>query len=440
MQAQIDAIYAAVEGLKLLPADYSKVEEAINNARYAYNNGAYPYTQESIDKVEAAIATVNWDLDVQHQDEVNAYIVVINQAVSGLTYIRADYTNLDNALVAYNNLQRDLYASLGQIDAYVSSINKNITIDKQAEVDAIAEELLNMIANLEYAPANYSAIEAIRTEFAGMSIDHYDADKYNAVKDLLDDVDWTLKKNNQAEVDDMAAQLRMALDALEETLKKADLTELNKAMADASAKLKEMQATGYQLDAATTNVLMAAVADAGRYNENTDIKSQGDIDAVTARIIEAAARLEFVFTIDLEGTGLVIDENGYIYGFEEGTMAEDARELIKFVGAAELKIYETKNGFGTGTMIQFVSTKDGSILGTYTVLVFGDANGDAVIDTYDVAHITEVVNSGEDPDAILLKVLDLFKDGYVDAMDVSIMISLANMDATLKQDGTMGTY
>ena len=91
-------------------------------------------------------------------------------------------------------------------------------------------------------------------------------------------------------------------------------------------------------------------------------------------------------------------------------------------------------------MIQFISTKDGSILGTYTVLVFGDANGDAVIDMFDVAYITEVVNSGDDPSPILLKVLDLFRDGYVDAMDVSIMISLANMDATLKQDGSMGTY
>ena len=76
----------------------------------------------------------------------------------------------------------------------------------------------------------------------------------------------------------------------------------------------------------------------------------------------------------------------------------------------------------------------------YVIIVDGDANGDAVIDTYDVAYITEVVNSGEDPDALLLKVLDLFKDGYVDAMDVAIMISLANMDATLKQDGSMGTY
>ncbi len=439
MQAQIDAIYAAVEALKLLPADYSKVEEAINNARYAYNNGAYPYTQESIDKVENAISAVNWDLDIQHQAEVNEFIVAINVAVQGLTYVRADYTKLDNALITYNNIQRDLYASLATVDAYVAALNMNITIDRQAEVDAAADELLELIENLEYAPADYKAVNAAISQFSQMPIDHYDEDQHKAVQELINNINWDLKKNNQADVDQIAEELRLAIAALEATLKKADLTALKEAKAAAQVKYSEMMATGYQLDQATVNALTTAIGKAANYNDETSIRLQNAIDAVTAEIIAAAENLEFVFTIDLEGTDLVI-ANGYIYGFEEGVMAEDARELIKFVGAAELKIYETRNGFGTGTMIQFVSTKTGEILCTYTVLVFGDANGDAVIDTYDVAHITEVVNSGYDPSVLELKVLDLFKDGYIDAMDVSIMISLANMDATLKQDGSMGTY
>jgi len=440
MQAQIDAIYDAVKQLKLFPADYSKVEEAIIDARYAYNNGAYPYTQESINKVEEAISKVNYDLDIQHQDEVNEFIVAINQAVAGLTYIRADYTELDKVIETYEALDRDLYASLAHVDSFVASMNMNITIDKQADVDAYVSQLSEMLGSLEYAPADYKTINELITRFNLMPIDHYDADKHNAVTELIAAINWDIKKNNQAEVDKMAEELSIAMTELRATLKKADLTELNNAKTSALEKLNEMYDTGYEIEDESLSELNTAFNNASKYNEETDITEQGDIDALTARIIEATANLEFVFTIDLEGTGLVIDENGYIYGFEEGTMAEDARELIKFVGAAELKIYETKNGFGTGTMIQFVSTKDGTALCTYTVLVFGDANGDAVIDTYDVGYITEVVNSGEDPDEITLKVIDLFKDGYVDAMDVSIMISLANMDATLMQDGSMGTY
>ncbi len=440
MQAQIDAIYAATKELKLHPADYSKVEDAIEDARYTYQNGAYPYTQESIDKVEEAIAAINWDLDIQSQTVVNGYVDAINDAVEGLTYIRADYTELDKAIDAYEALDRDLYASLGQVDAYVAAINMNITIDKQDEVDAYAEELNKMLESLEYGPADYSAVTLAKQAFDTIIESHFEPDDYKAAKDVVDSVEYGLTKERQAEVDKMAEDINNAIALLNAKIKSADLTALNDAVAAANAKISEMNATGYEIEPESYSNLRNEMRDVSKYDSTTKINEQENIDALTARIIEATANLEFVFCIDLEGTGLVIDEEGYIYGFEEGVMAEDARELIKFVGAAELKIYETKNGFGTGTMIQFVSTKDGSILGTYTVLVFGDANGDAVIDTFDVAYITELVNAGEDEDKLLLKVLDLFKDGYLDAMDVSIMISLANMDATLMQDGSMGTY
>ena len=441
MKAQIDAIYEAVNGLKLLSADYSKVEEAIDSARYACQNGAYPYTEESIAKVEEEIAKVNWDLDIQHQEEVNQFIVAINQAVAGLTYIRADYSELDKAIEDYNALQRDLYASLGDLDAYVSSINKNITIDRQAEVDAYAAELNARLESLEYGPADYSAVTKAIAKFNNEIVKSYfEEDDIKAVQDVIDAVDWDLTREKQSDVDKMALNIDSAIEILKTKIKKADLTALNKAKIAANEKFSEMNGTEYELDSETLAEFRAAVVAASDYNEETTIDKQPEIDAATARIIEATANLEYVFAIDLSGTGLVIDEDGFIYGFEEGIMADEARELIKFVGPAELKIYETKNGFGTGTMIQFISTKDNTILGTYTVLVFGDANGDAVIDTFDVSYITELVNSFEDPDEVQFKVLDLFRDGTIDAIDVSIMISLANMDATLMQDGSMGTY
>ncbi len=440
MQEQIDAIYDAVNGLKLLPADYSKVEEARDNARYAYKNGAYQYTEESIQKVEDAISAINWDLDIQHQKEVDEYIVAINLAVEGLTYVRADYTKLEDAKKEYDALDKDLYASTAALDAYVAALDWNKTIDKQVEVDAAADEILAMIEALEYGPADYSVITNAGIEYAGLDKNHYETEDVERLEAAFAAVEYGLTKEAQATVDEYAKNVVEALSTLKANIKNADLTKLTDAKAAASARITEMNATGYDIDSATSEVLYKLITQSQNYNASTKVNKQAEIDALTAQIIEATANLEFVFTLDLAGTGLVIDEDGYIYGFEEGTMEADARELIKFVGAAELKIYETKNGFGTGTMIQFVSTKDGSILGTYTVLVFGDANGDAVIDMFDVAYITEVVNSGDDPSAILLKVLDLFRDGYVDAMDVSIMISLANMDATLMQDGSMGTY
>ncbi len=441
MNAQIAAINDAVAQLKLLPADYTKVDEAIDAARYAYKNGAYPYTQESIDAVEDVIASINRDYDIKHQADVDAYIVKIQIAVAQLTYVRADYDALDEVKAKYDNLQRDLYASLSAVDAYVAKIDWNKTIDKQSEVDTYAEELDAMLENLEYAPADYTAVDNAITIYNSINKEYYEDYDIAEVEIIINRVERGLKKNEQDRVNQMAEDINAAVAELRTKMKKADLDALLNAVDQANAKIDEMDATDYDIDIDTLLSLDTLLRRANDYNAETTIDNQKDVDTLTADIIEATENLEFVFTIILDGTGLVIDkDNGYIYGFEEGTTCAKAKDLIKFVGAAEIVIIESDNGFGTGAMIQFISTKDGSVIETYTVLVFGDANGDAVIDMFDVAYIVELVNEGDKPVDMLLRVLDITMDEYLDITDVTIMIGLANMDATLMQDGSMRTY
>ena len=442
MQAQIDAINNAVAQLKLLPADYTKVDEAIAAAREVYKNNQdreYPYTEESIAAVEAVISSINRDYDIKHQADVNAYITKIQIAVAQLTYIRADYDALDVVKARYDNLQRELYASLSAVDAYVAKIDWNKTIDKQNEVNTYAEELAAMLENLEYAPADYTAVDNAITIFNAINKKYYEEDDVRAVELIIEQVERNLKKNEQDKVNQMAEDINNAVAILRTKMKKADLTALLDAVGKAEAKFVEMLATGYAIDEETSLPLETLLNRANGYNEDTTIDNQEDVDALADKIIEATAKLEFVFTKILDGSGLVI-KDGYIYGFEEGTTSADAKELIKFVGAAEIKITEGDNGFGTDTKIQFISTKDGSVIETYTVLVFGDANGDAVIDMFDVAYIVELVNEGDKPEDMLLRVLDITMDGYLDVTDVTIMIGLANMDATLMQDGSMVRY
>ncbi len=441
LDEQVAAVYTAIGNLKLLPAKYEAVEKAVEEARNACVSGAYPYTDESIQAVEDVINSINWELDIQHQAEVDAYIPAIQNAVKGLTYIRANYEELDAALEEYNALERELYASLAEIDTYVASLNKNLTIDKQDEVDAMAEQLTQMLGSLEYGEADYDAVDNAIDTYNSLNKNYYEADDLDLVEDAIKAVVRGLKKNEQAAVDKMAQDINYAIDLLKAKMKYANLTDLNGALAAARARIAEMNATGYEIDSATFDTLYTYMEMAtSRYNETTKIDQQAAIDDLTAKIIDATAKLEFVFTIDLLGTSLVIDGD-YIYGFEEGVMQEDARELIKFVGAAEMIIRESKNGFGTGTTIQFVSTKDSSIIyETLIVVVFGDANGDSVIDMFDVAYISEIANTFAEPSATILKAIDLDPSGFIDATDVAKMLSLANMDATLKQDGSMETY
>ncbi len=438
LDQQVANLYTALIGLKLKLADYTKLDEVIEAANNACVSGAYPYTDESIQAVKDEIAKVNHELDIQHQSEVDAYIPLIEGAVAKLKYVVADYSGLEEVLAFYATVDRSLYTGLSEIDSYIEGIDRTITIDRQSEVDEIVSYLNNRVHNLEYADADYDEVDSAIGVYDNLERSYYDEADLAAVDEAIAAVVRGYKKDKQSDVDEMANNINKAIDALKTKIKSADLTGLNNAVSAARAKALEMQATGYRIDSSTADTLDVLLDYAGKY-EGSSIDKQAEIDDLTNRIIEATENLQFVFTVDISGTDLVIDGN-LIYGFEEGTMSADAEKLIKYVGPAKMVITETRNGFGTGTVIQFISTKDDSVLCSYIVVVFGDANGDAVIDMFDVSYISEISNTGAEPSSALLKAIDLDGDGYISGLDVTIMIGLANMDATIKQDGSLERY
>lgn len=438
LDQQVDALYAALNALQLKLADYTKLDEVIEAAEKACVSGEYPYTEESIQAVNDEIAKVNRKFDIEHQSDVDAYIPLIEAAVAKLQYVLADYSGLDKVLAFYATVDRSLYTGLSEIDLYIEAIDRTITIDRQTEVDDIVSYLDNRVHNLEYADADYGTVDSAIRDYENLERSYYDEADLAVVDEAVNAVVRGYKKDKQADVDEMATNIAKAIDALKTKIKPADLTGLSNAVKAAKAKAVEMQATGYKIDAESANTLDVLLDYASKY-DGSSIDKQTEIDDLTSRITEATANLDYVFTVDISGTSLVIDGN-LIYGFEEGAMSSDAKELIKFVGPAKMVITETKNGFGTGTVIQFISTKDNSVLCSYIVVIFGDANGDAVIDMFDVSYISEIANTGAEPNNTLLKAIDLDGSGYIDGMDVTIMIGLANMDATIKQDGSMERY
>ena len=440
LNAQIQAIYTAVGNLRLLPANYDALNQKIEDARYACANGPYEYTEESIQAVEDVIASINWDYDIQNQSEVDAYIPLIDAALAKLKYVRADYSGYDAMLAKYEAVDKNLYAGTDAVYSSIQLIPTDITIDRQAELDAMVEDINTRIDNLEYADADYTSVNTGIARYNEINRDYYNEEDLIPVDAAYRAVVLGLKANEQARVTEMGTNLNAALDVLATKIKPADLTALNAALTAARAKYSEMYSTGYEIDPASEAALTRSILEADEITSvQNDISKQAEIDALTAEIIENTANLQYVFRIITEDTNVII-EGEYMYGFEEGTTSRQAAEMIKFVGPAEIKFVETRNGFGTGTVVQFISTKDGSILESYTVVVFGDANGDSVIDMFDVAYMCELISTFETPSDVVLKSLDLNLDGSIDAVDLTIITSLANMDATLMQDGTMGTY
>lgn len=151
-------------------------------------------------------------------------------------------------------------------------------------------------------------------------------------------------------------------------------------------------------------------------------------EVVNSRIIEQLPPEEEEVTITpKDGTDVVIDEeNCLILNVEQGV--EDLENSIDYEGATA-RYVTGKNGFGTGTKVEFVSDNTGEVICTYTVVIPGDVTGDGFVDTFDIAIAGEYVNTFTAPEEIaFMKSVDIFEDDVLDASDLAFMIYTSNFE------------
>ncbi len=134
------------------------------------------------------------------------------------------------------------------------------------------------------------------------------------------------------------------------------------------------------------------------------------------------------------GTPAVIDEeNRLVYGFNQGIESNSViKEYIKATGGAVIRSDANDIGYGTGTKINLQI--DAVTVKTYTVVIFGDVDGDAYADINDLPHILAYANSSSicDDNAILLAG-DLTNDGLLDINDLPIFIAVSSSAVILDQ-------
>lgn len=78
---------------------------------------------------------------------------------------------------------------------------------------------------------------------------------------------------------------------------------------------------------------------------------------------------------------------GYIYGVEP-EYAEDVNSVFEVVGDGEIEIIANEAGSeaGTGTIVNVLDL-DGNVVESYVLVIFGDVNGDGMIDAVDAGDI-----------------------------------------------------
>lgn len=135
-----------------LPADYTKVDEAIAKVN-ALNKDNY----KDFTAVEAAVNSVVRDKNITEQSEVDAMAKAIEDAIVALQYKDADYTKVDEAIAKANALKKDDYKDFFGVEAAVKAVVRGKNITEQSEVDKMAKDIEDAIAALEKKPASTKA-------------------------------------------------------------------------------------------------------------------------------------------------------------------------------------------------------------------------------------------------------------------------------------------
>jgi len=134
----------------------------------------------------------------------------------------------------------------------------------------------------------------------------------------------------------------------------------------------------------------------------------------------------FIFS-SKNGSNCRIDfSNEFIYGLTPGITSLD--NDVETAPGCTMSYVPTANGFGTGTVVN--GLLGGKVMESYTVIIFGDVNGDGNINSIDAGIMVNVENYvvSWDPaaDAAWLKAADVNGDGNVNGLDAGIAIDVEN--------------
>ena len=142
--------------------------------------------------------------------------------------------------------------------------------------------------------------------------------------------------------------------------------------------------------------------------------------------------------VSISGSGAVITENNLVYGLAAGLDSIEGYVTASADGC-EVKVTKSGDKIGTGTLVEIY--KDGYLVDTYTVVIFGDVDGDGWYDAQD-AYIVSLITNGlltrEQTGEAKYLAADCNHDGEINASDVEILqnagLLLSDVDQSKSQE------
>ena len=293
---------------------------------------------------------------------------------------------------------------------------------READVSQLLREI--NLAKQEFGYGEYGSATAVGTRFSSTQFTLKTWKHYNTVLDfankvykeyLLDD-SGTLRQSKISAAREMLILAKKCLKFFGES---ADYTALDRQISLALARLTESQKDPGLYIAETIDNLLAAYNAATTVDRGYDGDDQNIIDEATVAL--QAALEELVYQPQLAkvtGKTTVFDkEENIIYGVNE--KVSNYMTYIRVLGVGIMEVVNSAGGNGTGTTISL--DVDDSIVQSYTVVVFGDIDGDCRADASDAnliyAYCANLIPENKPLSTYAMMAADANGDGNVDTLD-----------------------
>lgn len=220
------AIQTAVNALTLLGADYTEVDAVLAKVP----GDLSIYTEESVEALNAVIASIDRTKTIEEQQAVAAYAEALENAIAALVRkpVPADYQGVEELL---GEIPKDLSIytekSVKALNVAKEAIVWDLDDSRQEEVDQFAENLKAALDGLTLKPADYSAVDAALAKVSN-DLSIYTEESIQPLQTAINSVESGKTILDQAEVDGWAAAIENALAGLQ--VRKADYSKVEEAI------------------------------------------------------------------------------------------------------------------------------------------------------------------------------------------------------------------
>ena len=134
-----------------------------------------------------------------------------------------------------------------------------------------------------------------------------------------------------------------------------------------------------------------------------------------------------------DSVGVIDYDALYAYTVETSKPAD----VFEVVNGGAMEVVPNEKGYNNATGSKILVEKtDGTILKTYTVIVFGDVNGDGTVDGFDVLEIDLAINKLTSLTGVYAIAADVNADGTINATDYNMVCSVAKLQSVLENPMT----